>query len=85
MTLRWLRDASLGATIVLAGCGNGEPPLCVPASSEACDCPTGAPGTHVCTADGLDFDACVCAPDAGIDSLAIDDGEGDDPGIEASP
>lgn len=62
----WRRAVlAMAARIALAACDGAEPPACVPDVATACDCPTGAPGTHVCNADGLEFGACVCSPDAG--------------------
>ncbi len=43
-------------------------PACLPASTAACFCPTGAPGAKVCTDTGLEYGACACLPDAGLDA-----------------
>lgn len=45
-------------------------PVCLPGKLVACFCATGAPGERACTADGLDYEACECLPDAGVDGAA---------------
>lgn len=71
----------LGALAWTAGgCGDDTfsdtTPVCLPASTAACDCPTGAAGAKVCADNGLEYGACACLPDAGTPdaSDAIDAG-----------
>ncbi len=52
-------------------------PVCVPGAPSACFCPTGAPGDQVCTADGLDFEPCVCRPAAGAPEAGVEPVQGE--------
>ena len=52
----------------LPACGEDSTPACVPATPATCFCPTGGPGQKVCDEEGLDYGACTCSVDAGVDA-----------------
>ncbi len=71
---RWVALGAMVWSVSLAGCPGGSISTCVPGSTLACLCATGASGVQSCSADGT-YAACVCGTaDAGVDAaMAMED------------
>lgn len=67
--------AALAFSLLVAGCGGGDEPLCTPGASVACVGTGGCAGGQVCNADGTGFGACSCGPgpDGGTNDSGMND------------